>query len=960
MSSPRSFPTGRLLLPAACVIAVALLWWLRPGPAIAPPVGSAPLTIATAPAAAPLTPLPPTRPTSPSDTTNQRTDAAPRAPQLVGRLVQRGLPLPNVPLRLYIHADSVPTATDHTVTTGADGSFATAGLAQPFWLAAECESVPAEWRSPTFATLQGDQDLGDLEPPPAMTLDVQVVDDAGQPVPRPRFWVARSDVHVALDRRDARAPRCVHGDANGRVRLDRLHPGTLYLKVDAEGRAMARKQFDLDPERPPEPVHWRLPRGGWLEGRVFDWRDRPLAGAVVGCEGQRTTTDAAGAFVLRPYGGVEAVHIEALGHQPMWVGSTWSPDVSHIRLQRAVVLRGVVHGGNGATSIVLAPAWEKEQGLPWPGPNDRIARPLPVAADGTFVIEGLEASNYTVHARAEGLGATASQMVKLRDDTAIELTIEPSASMALRVVDAEGRPVAPLEVACSLAVLEYPSLFGPHGKDIPDRLFHGTGRVDLPTHGERTRIAVPPNEPFALGVRSEGFLPEVRSFAAGAAPPELTIVLSRGGAVRGVLRGGSSVAHLRHIAIWASEQEAMDPARRTEARQLAIDAQGRFASGTLPPGDYRAAVHRYGRARIGHRGHEQLGAVPLVDEDEDMRSVVPFAVVGGATTTIELTDPPLGTLRGYVRQAGRAVAGAWVVAARPGARLFEHVAGGGQAIDWNDATDLQYVAGQRSGADGSFVFLYRDAGPLELRVRHADGAGTMPPVLVDLPPPGQDVFRDLELALGGVRGRFVAAATGGSGARAAAAVLFPIDRAAADPFFTTDWQASVAFTCTRCELGADGGFVFAHVPNGEWVVRIGDGFHSSYTHRVVVVDGSEVDLGELRTAARGDTKLAWHWRPGTSARQIQGLWLYEERNGRPAIWVGTFDAHGAGAACALAAGNYLGVVFGRLGAEEQFVFRGTFGEPTGSALSEPFVVEVRGDGTTVPAQIELLPAVEPR
>lgn len=958
MSSTPPSPLGWLVLPLALLVGIALLWWLQPGPALAPSTASPPLV--TAPAAITAEPRANTSPTEPI-TAAPRTDATPHAPQLVGRLVQRGQPLPNVLLRLYTNVGYVPTATDSTVTTGADGTFATTGLATPFWFAAEGATVPAEWRSQSFAALTEDHDAGDVEPPLALALDVLVVDATGHPVAAPRCWLARSDVYVGLDPRDARAPRCVTGDANGRVRLDRLHPGRLYLKGDADAFAMTQKELELDEAAAREPLVLTLTRGGRRDGCVFDWRGQPLPGATVRYEARTATTNDAGVFVLQPYGGVEAVQVEAKGHQPSWCGGVGGEsNFAHIQLQRAVALRGVVHGGNAATSIVLSPAWEPGSNLPWPGPSEFLQRPLPVAADGSFAIEGLETSGYSVHARAEGLGASASQFVRLREDTTIDLTIEPTALLELRVVDAEGHAVVPIEVVCNFTILEYPSLFGPYGGDVADRIFAEPGRVDVPAIGERVRIAVAHDAPLALGVRSRGFLPVVRVFEAGKAPAELTVELQRAGGLRGSVRGGAGGACARMVVYWPAANDEAVRTRKASPGWIPLDAQGRFHRAVLAPGDYFAAVRRDNRARIGHRADEQIGAIPLVDEHIELRSALGFTIVGGANAEIELHDPPLGRLRGRVLQAGRAVAGAWVVAARPGARLFEQVVGNGEEIDWNDESDLRYVAGQRSGADGSFEFLYCEAGPLELRARHAEGAGTMPPVIVDLPPPGAPVQRDLELALGGIRGRFVAAATKARLGSAREAVLFPLDHADADPFFSTDYVTSVASSCKTCGLGEDGSFAFEHVPDGEWVVRVTNGFHWSFAQRLVVVNGDQVDLGELRASPTTTAKFAWAWRAGTSPRQIQGVWLYEERKGRPAIWAGTFAARNDGAECPPPAGKYLGVVFGAFGEAEQYAFRGSFGGITGTPLSEPFGVELRRDGTTVPATIELLPKPQPQ
>lgn len=883
----------------------------------------------------------------------QRTAVSPREPLLTGRLVQRGEPLPNVVLRLYTIVDHRPTATDQTVTTGADGTFASTGLNTNFWLRAEAASVPSDWQTSTQAPLTVARDLGDVEPPAALALDLLVVDATGQPIAAPRCWTSRSQIEVGLDPRDVRAPRPWIGETNGRVRLHRLHPGPLYLKVTADSFAMVQRVVELDATTA-APLPVILTPGSRVLGRVFDWSGKPLPGALASAEGRQVVTDATGAFVFANHGGVESIHIEAKSHKPWWPrpGQT---DFTHIQLERMVALHGVVRGGNDATSIVLAGAPNVPDGVPWPGPNELLARRLPVAADGTFAIDGLEPSDFVVHARAEGLGASLGQRVAVRGDAEVELTIDPTAAIALRVVDVDGQPVAPVEVVCSLAIGEYPSLFGPHGTDICKRVFEGPGRLDIPALGNEARVPAPRDEALALGVRSPGYLPVVRTFAAGEAPPELTLELRRSGAVRGVVRGDSGPVCLRQVSLWPTQPDALASPPQASILRLQIDAQGSFHCEGLEPGEYRAAIYHYGRARIGKRPDEQVGAVPLIDEDEDQRTAIAFTATAGTTTDITLEELPFGTLRGRVLQGGRAVAGACVVAARPGATLWAGFMGAGETIDWDNEIDLQYVAGQRSGADGGFTFLYRTAGPVELRIRHAAGAATMPPVVVDLPAAGADVYHDLQIALGSIRGRFVATGTAGLGGRARSAVLFPLAKAATNPFLMSDWAASLAWTCKRCDLDPAGNFGFDHVPDGEWLVRVTNGFQPVYAQRLVVVRGDETDVGELREPASVTAKLAWNWPQGTPPRHVFGVWLHEEHAGAPAIWAGSHPANAEGAQCVrVVPGKYLVTVLGTLGEDPGTLVYGALNDC--NPLSKPFALEVRSDGSTVPASVVLEPA----
>jgi hypothetical protein len=76
--------------------------------------------------------------------------------------------------------------------------------------------------------------------------------------------------------------------------------------------------------------------------------------------------------------------------------------------------------------------------------------------------------------------------------------------------------------------------------------------------------------------------------------------------------------------------------------------------------------------------------------------------------------------------------------ARPGRALFVQVGGNGEVIDWNERERLLYVSpAYAAGADGSFEVLYCEAGPLEAARAACRGCwARMPPVIVDLPPPG--------------------------------------------------------------------------------------------------------------------------------------------------------------------------------------------------------------------------------
>ncbi|MCU0866355.1 MAG: carboxypeptidase-like regulatory domain-containing protein [Planctomycetes bacterium] len=957
MPVPR--PWQRALLLTGLAMLPMVWWWLRhdaapprpeamPAP---PPVAQSTIEIGSPHPGGADEPL---------ALTPQRTPVPTTAPQLRGRLVQGDQALANVQLRLHQWADYMPVATDHTVTTAADGTFATSGLASAFRLRAETASVPLDWESPVQSPLTCDRDLGDLRAPLALALDLVVADAAGQPVPQPRCWWSRTEVEVRLDARDTRAPRLVVGDERGRIRLDRLMPGPLHLKVAADGFAMVEKEIELEPIATTSPMSLTLSRGRRVLGRVFDWRDQPLPGAIVSAEGRQVATDATGAFAFDAYGGAEPIHIAAPGHQGCWPG--WlrgsQADYSHIRLERALTLRGVVRGGNAATWVVLDAAPQLPSGVPWPGPREQLERLHAVAADGTFAIEGLVASDFVVHARAEGLGSSVGQRVAMREDVEVELAVDPLAAIALRVVDAAGRAIDPVEVVCDRQIVEYPELFGPYGKDIPERVFDDQGRVALSATGGAVRVPAAADQPLALGVRSAGFLPEIRTFGVGEAPSELTIVLQRGGSVRGSLRRDGERDYSLAVAIWPVAQDDAVRSGTAKATLLDVDAGGRFASGTLPPGDYCAAVNRYGRGRIANRSDEHPGAVPLVDDGLELRAVTRFAVTAGSITSIELAEPSLGMLRGRVLYEGRTIAGAWVVAARPGATQFGGRVGGGEAIDWDSDIDLQYVAGQRSGDDGSFRFRYRDPGPVELRVRHANGAATSQPTVLVLPAPELGMECTLLVGAGAIRGRFVVEDRSGERRGPLQAVLYPLHKASGDPGYATDHTDPLSWSCTKVALAEDGRFAFDCLPPGDWLVRIEPpafaGSAGPLWQRVVNVQGEGVELGDLRPDAGVAASVRWRWPAGDkTVRSVRGVWIYSpHREDARAVWVGTFAALDGTAELRVPPGRYTIEPFGNEG--EYVPLSGGWGL-SGSRLAQPIAIEVHEDGSMTPAELTWTP-----
>jgi len=145
-------------------------------------------------------------------------------------------------------------------------------------------------------------------------------------------------------------------------------------------------------------------------------------------------------------------------------------------------------------------------------------------------------------------------------------------------------------------------------------------------------------------------------------------------------------------------------------------------------------------------------------------------------------------------------------------------------------------------------WLYRDAGPVELFVRHDNAATTSPPVTIDLPPPGEDVVRDVEVPAGEIRGRYPIELLDERERESFAVTLYPMQMTLHDPYFSMDYCCSLYSLCASVEKAKDGRFAFSHLGPGKWLVRIRVATKSGPLlawQKVLDVQGDVVDVGEL-------------------------------------------------------------------------------------------------------------------
>ena len=388
----------------------------------------------------------------------------------------------------------------------------------------------------------------------------------------------------------------------------------------------------------------------------------------------------------------------------------------------------------------------------------------------------------------------------------------------------------------------------------------------------------------------------------------------------------------------------------------------------MAPGSYRAQVARGNTKSVAL---ESTG-VSLIDEGSDARATTDFVVEAGHETNVELTEPMLGRLIGRVLLRGGPVAGAMIVAMRPLQKeeaVPEQVRFGSvwSRDNWDDELVLGVVAGQRSGKDGAFEFLYREAGPVEVRVRDVDGLVTSSPFVVNLPAPGSDVVRDFELPAGEIRGRYDFESLDDQQRKTFTVTLFSANKTLHDPFFHSHHGGSLAWGCPKVEKSPDGSFRFGYLRPGQWLARA---YHSGDVllwQKLLDVHNDVVDVGDLPVIAPVAADVKWSFADSNPGR-VRGVWLRDPQVGAAApIWAGTFaaasDAAVSGSAmaghaiCKVLPGKYLISAFGGPAAEatDEAVYDIFRIGLTGEELSKPVPIEIRSDGSVLPNPVRFSP-----
>ena len=835
-----------------------------------------------------------------------------------------------------------------TVPSDADGRFVFTMPPATFFFVVEAPIAPRGWWTAHLQPRDLDLDLGDVDVPAAGAIVGSVRDHDRRPIPDAE--IVATSVALGWSGPHGTPPPAARSGTDGTFRIDGLAPGNWTVRATAHGYRVADVGAQVA-ELALARADVTMRAGELRSGVVFDWHGAPLPGARVRAAGvEPVTTDEHGAFTIEDADRSEVLYVTAAGHLEYEQRPDASDGVEQVRLQRALTLRGVVRGTNGAaTTIVLTGAPDAARGAAHARPYELMDTPLPVAADGSFVIEGLAAADLHVTAMSAGVGASRPLRVALRDDTSIELTVETTNLVRVLTRDPLGAPVDDVEVVVDPGIENSFALYRTNEREVQQRIFSSHRRQSSFTVGGVVLLPHSPADPLALGVRHARYLPQIRTFAANEVPREIVVTLERAGRVEGVVRGGAPGEHERSVTMWrvADEEKLLAFRRKPVSRpdwrpvEVPVDASGAFVAPCVAPGVWRAALSRTNRGYLCRRA-DQARFVSLVDDGDDARSRVEFSVGEGDTTTIEIVDPPLGTLRGQVLTNGAPRASAIVFAIRP--------RGADRPID------VDFDPSREVAADGTFVFRYRDAGPIELRVRDATSQAMSPPTIVDLPAPGAGEAQcTLHLSAGGVRGRFVDSRPELAIPRRA--VLHPMARAAEEPSSADSILTGRDWQCSIVELPADGRFSFNGLPDGEWLVRVherGRFDHPLVWQTVVRVRGEVVDLGDITPAAPVAVRLPYRFPNDGRFREVYGLWLRTAHGDDPAaVWAATATAREGIVDCTVPPGPYVIVPFGydneadALGADWRFARYRT--------LAQPFAVDIASDGSVTPREIVFVP-----
>jgi protocatechuate 3,4-dioxygenase beta subunit len=288
--------------------------------------------------------------------------------------------------------------------------------------------------------------LADLDLPAPQTVAGTVVGPDGKPIAGARVAVRQG---TRFDRDEATIFAEATAGSDGAFRIANAPPAPARLSVRAAGWPPHERSLRADSGS----LRVALERGASVSGTVLDASGRPAAGALVRSGSVAATTDAQGHYRLDGVPpGLQRVEASAPGGMVARKGgvrlAAASPASADLQLQAGATISGTVIDALtrrpiAGARIAVAEASGSGAGSSEPSEFTRSD------AKGRFSAPGLLPADYEIRAVKAGyLAATLPRIpASVRPAASASIALVPAASIAGKVVDAQGKPVAGASVS---------------------------------------------------------------------------------------------------------------------------------------------------------------------------------------------------------------------------------------------------------------------------------------------------------------------------------------------------------------------------------------------------------------------------------------------------------------------------------------------------------------------------------
>ncbi|MEP6768468.1 MAG: carboxypeptidase regulatory-like domain-containing protein [Acidobacteriota bacterium] len=482
-----------------------------------------------------------------------------------------------------------------------------------------------------------DVSLDDVHASAGVRLSGRVVDDEGEPVAGARVRAAGADI---FSEQDSTALSETKTGADGSFSMDDAPAGTRTVVARASGFVQA-SLFQVDSK---SDVKLTLKRGGTIRGVVLDVNGKPAAGAIVISEDQGAESDAQGAFRLTGIEpgvrSVQAVWKEDFAVRRDNLRVRRGQEVeAPLRLVRAAAIAGTVIDETTRKPVAGARVAASSGGMAFG--RRRTERSLRADGKGKFRLNGLAARPYAVTASREGYISSTINGVSASTAApgAVHLAMARAASVAGKVVDEKGQPVAAAQVR--LASEGGLRAFTRRG---PAAFIGGQGALTSADGSFRLRNLTAGRN-LAVEASKVGYATAHRpgvTLKTGEAVANLSLTLKKGLEARGRIVDSAgkpiSGAEIR-VASREGGRGGGFAAGRTQIRLMGIDAgrpdatsgpDGTFMVRGLEAGEYTAAVSREGYAG------KTVQSLPVAGSGEN--AWPPIALANGVAVSGSIRD----------------------------------------------------------------------------------------------------------------------------------------------------------------------------------------------------------------------------------------------------------------------------------------------------------------------------------